>query len=149
MGAFVKDALLKPAPEKPIQYETISFSATALFDFDKAVLKPEGKAELRELGEYIKGKGVQVVDIDVVGHTDSIGTEAYNQKLSERRANAVKDFLTGEGVDGSIIEVGQLLGTVGSAEVRSSFAGEIKGVLAYDGERVTSRQPIAWLRTTA
>ena len=52
-------------------------------------------------------------------------------------------------VDGSIIEVGQLLGTVGPAEVRSSFAGEIKGVLAYDGERVTSRQPIAWLRTTA
>ena len=52
-------------------------------------------------------------------------------------------------VDGSVIEVGQLLGTVGSAEVRSSFAGEIKGVLAYDGERVTSRQPIAWLRTTA
>ena len=51
-------------------------------------------------------------------------------------------------VDGSIIEVGQLLGTVGPAEVRSSFAGEIKGVLAYDGERVT-RQPIAWLRTTA
>ena len=52
-------------------------------------------------------------------------------------------------MDGSVIEVGQLLGTVGSAEVRSSFAGEIKGVLAYDGERVTSRQPIAWLRTTA
>ena len=51
--------------------------------------------------------------------------------------------------DCSIIEVGQLLGTVGPAEVRSSFAGEIKGVLAYDGERVTSRQPIAWLRTTA
>jgi [acyl-carrier-protein] S-malonyltransferase len=52
-------------------------------------------------------------------------------------------------VDGTVIKVGQLLGTVGSAEVRSSFAGEIKGVLAYDGERVTSRQPIAWLRTMA
>jgi OOP family OmpA-OmpF porin len=104
MGAFVKDALLKPAPEKPIQYEKISFSATALFDFDKAVLKPEGKAELRKLGEYIKGKGVQVVDIDVIGHTDSIGTDEYNQNLSEERANAVKDFLTAEGVNGSIID---------------------------------------------
>jgi OOP family OmpA-OmpF porin len=104
MGAFVKDALLKPAPEKPVQYEKISFSATALFDFDKSVLKPEGKAELRKLGEYIRGKGVQVVDIDVVGHTDSIGTEEYNQNLSEERAAAVKSFLTSEGVDGSIID---------------------------------------------
>ena len=52
-------------------------------------------------------------------------------------------------IDGTTIEVGQLLGMVGSMEVRSSFAGEIKGVLAYDGERVTSRQPIAWLRTRA
>ena len=50
-------------------------------------------------------------------------------------------------MDGTVIEVGQVLGLVGSMEVRSSFAGEIKGVLAYDGERVTSRQPIAWLRT--
>ena len=50
-------------------------------------------------------------------------------------------------VDGQLIEVGHMLGTVGSMEVRSSFAGEIKGVLAYEGERVTSRQPIAWLRT--
>ena len=50
-------------------------------------------------------------------------------------------------IDGAMIQVGHLLGTVGSMEVRSSFAGEIKGVLAYDGERVTSRQPIAWLRT--
>ncbi len=49
--------------------------------------------------------------------------------------------------DGEVIEVGHLLGMVGAMEVRSSFAGEIKGVLAYEGERVTSRQPIAWLRT--
>ena len=49
--------------------------------------------------------------------------------------------------EGLTIKVGHVLGTVGSMEVRSSFAGEIKGVLAFDGERVTSRQPIAWLRT--
>ncbi len=49
--------------------------------------------------------------------------------------------------EGLTIKVGHILGTVGSMEVRSSFAGEIKGVLAFDGERVTSRQPIAWLRT--
>lgn len=106
MAGFVKDALLQPAPQKkPIQYEKISFSATALFDFDKAVLKPAGKAELQKLGQYIMGQGVQVVDINVIGHTDSIGTEEYNQKLSERRAMAVKDFLVSEGVKGSIIDV--------------------------------------------
>ena len=49
--------------------------------------------------------------------------------------------------DGTVIEVGHVLGMVGTMEVRSSFAGEIKGVLAYEGERVTSRQPVAWLRT--
>jgi len=49
--------------------------------------------------------------------------------------------------DGRVIRVGHVLGMVGSLEVVSSFAGEIKGVLAFEGERVTSRQPIAWLRT--
>jgi len=105
MAGFVKEALLKPAPqEKPIQYEKISFSATALFDFDKAVLKQAGKAELKKLGEYIKGKSVKVVDINVIGHTDSVGSDEYNQKLSERRAMAVKDYLVSEGVKGSIID---------------------------------------------
>jgi [acyl-carrier-protein] S-malonyltransferase len=51
--------------------------------------------------------------------------------------------------DGTVIKVGEVLGNVGSQEVVSSFAGQIKGVLAFDGERVTSRQPIAWLRTNA
>jgi [acyl-carrier-protein] S-malonyltransferase len=50
-------------------------------------------------------------------------------------------------MDGATIGVGEVLGNVGSQEVVSSFAGQIKGVLAFDGERVTSRQPIAWLRT--
>jgi OOP family OmpA-OmpF porin len=105
MGGFVKEALLKPAPQdKPIQYEKISFSAQALFDFDKAVLKQEGKAQLQKLGQHINSQGVKVVDINVIGHTDSKGSEEYNQKLSERRAMAVKDFLTSEGVNGSIID---------------------------------------------
>jgi hypothetical protein len=45
------------------------------------------------------------------------------------------------------IEVGELLGTIGDVEVRSAFAGELQGMLAMDGERVVSSQPIAWLRT--
>lgn len=51
--------------------------------------------------------------------------------------------------EGQVIAVGQVIGTVSGTEVRSAFAGEIRGVLAIDGERVTSRQPIAWLRTSA
>ncbi|MFM8795090.1 MAG: hypothetical protein ACKOFF_09475 [Acidimicrobiales bacterium] len=48
---------------------------------------------------------------------------------------------------GSTIEVGQLLGHVGEAEVRSPFAGRVENYIAVEGERVTARQPIAWLRT--
>ena len=72
-----------------------------LFDFDKAVLKEQGKAELRNLGEYIRGKGITVVDIDVIGHTDSMGSEEYNQGLSERRAKSVQDYLVSKGVRAS------------------------------------------------
>jgi [acyl-carrier-protein] S-malonyltransferase len=57
-------------------------------------------------------------------------------------------FALGEGVQpGLIIDVGHVLGTVGADDVVSSFAGEVMGVLALEGERVGSRQPIAWLRT--
>jgi len=105
MAGYVTEVLLEPIPqEKPIQYEKISLSATALFDFDKAVLKEQGKVELHKLDEYIKSKGIRVVDINVIGHTDSTGTAEYNQGLSERRAMAVKEFMVSEGIDGSIID---------------------------------------------
>jgi OOP family OmpA-OmpF porin len=105
MAGYVTEVLLEPVPqEKPIQYEKVSFSATALFDFDKAVLKEQGKVELHTLDEYIKSKGVNVVDINVIGHTDSKGSAEYNQGLSERRATAVKEYMVSEGIDASIID---------------------------------------------
>jgi len=91
-------------PPAPV-YEKMTVSAEALFDHDKSALKPEGKAALQELGDSIKAKGARVVDIDVIGHTDSDGTEEYNQALSERRARSVADYLISEGVDPSIIDV--------------------------------------------
>jgi OOP family OmpA-OmpF porin len=94
-----------PAPPPAPVYEKKTMSAEALFDHDKSVLKPAGKAALHELNEDIKAKGARVVDIDVIGHTDSDGTEEYNQALSVRRAQAVKDYMASEGVDGSIIDV--------------------------------------------
>ena len=105
MASFVTEVLLKAVPQdKPIQYEKLSLSATTLFDFDKAVLKEQGKVELHKLDEYIKSKGIRVVDINVIGHTDSMGSDEYNQALSERRAVAVKDYMVSEGIKGSIID---------------------------------------------
>ena len=69
----------------------INFSAEALFDFDKAVLKPEGKAMLDDLVRTLQGAKFEV--IIATGHADRFGSVAYNQKLSERRANAVRDYL--------------------------------------------------------
>lgn len=94
-----------PVPPPAPVYEKMTVSAEALFDHDKSILKPEGKAALQELGDAIKAKGARVVDIDVIGHTDSDGTEEYNQALSERRAQSVSDYLVSEGVDSNIIDV--------------------------------------------
>ena len=83
-----------PVPEK------VTIQADALFDFDKSALKPEGKAKLDELADKVKG--LSTVDaIVATGHTDSIGTVAYNQKLSLRRAETVKAYLVSKGVDAS------------------------------------------------
>jgi OmpA-OmpF porin, OOP family len=81
--------------------EKVSFSADALFDFDKAVLKPEGKAKLDDLTSKLQGINLEV--IIAVGHTDSVGTDAYNQKLSVRRAEAVKAYLQGKGIEANRI----------------------------------------------
>jgi len=89
----------KPAPA-PVK-EKVTMAADAHFDFDKAVLKPEGKAKLDELVGKLK-----VVDVEVViaiGHTDSIGSKAYNQKLSVRRASAVKAYLVSKGIEANRI----------------------------------------------
>ena len=94
-----------PAPPPEPVYEKVTISATALFDFDSDVLKEEGKTAIRELADSIKAKGGSVVDIDVIGHTDSVGPEEYNEQLSLRRATSVKNFLVESGVDSGIIDV--------------------------------------------
>ena len=93
-----------PPPPPPPQVQKITLASKALFDFDKAVLKPEGKAAIDS--EIIsKLPGVQKLELVLVtGHTDPIGTQAYNQKLSERRADAVRDYLVSKGVPKDKIE---------------------------------------------
>jgi OOP family OmpA-OmpF porin len=74
----------------------ISLSADALFDFDKSTLKSEGKVLLDNLTNELSG--VSYDTISVTGYTDRIGSAAYNQKLSERRANTVKAYLESTGI---------------------------------------------------
>ena len=93
-----------PPPPQP-SYEKVTISATALFDFDSDVLKDEGKAAIQDLSDSIKSKGGSVVDVDVVGHTDSTGPEEYNEQLSLRRATSVKNYMVEQGVDAGIIDV--------------------------------------------
>jgi len=75
----------------------VTYAADAFFDFDKSVLKPEGKAKLDDLVGKVKDINLEV--IIAVGHTDSVGSVAYNQKLSVRRAEAVKAYLVSKGIE--------------------------------------------------
>lgn len=77
--------------------EKITVAADALFDFDKAVLRPEGKAKLDELAA--KAGEIKLEVILAVGHTDRLGSAGYNQKLSEKRAAAVKEYLVAKGIE--------------------------------------------------
>lgn len=83
-------------PPKPTS-EKVTYAADAFFDFDKSVLKPEAKTKLDDL--VSKTGGINLEVIIAVGHTDSVGTDAYNQKLSVRRAEAVKAYLVSKGLE--------------------------------------------------
>ena len=94
-----KPAAAKPAPKpapKPVA-EKVTMAADALFDFDKAVVKADAKGKLDDLADKVKRVNLEVVI--AIGHTDSIGADAYNQKLSVRRAEAVKAYLVSKGVE--------------------------------------------------
>ena len=94
------DGALKEAPkaaEAKVTSSKVTLLADALFDFDKSNLKPEGKAKLDDLATKLKGVTLEV--IIVIGHTDNIGTAAYNKKLSLRRAESVKAYLVSKGIE--------------------------------------------------
>ena len=90
----------KPAPANPMA-DKVSIKAEALFDFDKAIVKPEGKKLLDQV--VAQQKAIKLETIIAIGHTDSIGPVDYNQKLSERRAAAVKAYLVTQGIDANRI----------------------------------------------
>lgn len=109
-GDKAKEAIAEPAPApvapapapavKPVATvvtESVSLSAGALFAVNSDTIKDAGKGELRDLAAHIKDLS-DVQSVGIVGHTDSTGAAAYNQKLSQRRAAAVKNFLMESGI---------------------------------------------------
>jgi len=116
-----------PAPAAPAEparaapssvRQSVVIQADALFDFDKSVVRPDGKKAIDEaLGKL---GGVDLEMVIATGHTDSIGTDAYNQKLSERRAAAVKAYLVSKGIPASKIT------TIGKGETQPVATNKTK-----------------------
>ena len=104
-GALVAQAPTPPAPVAPaapaLTSEKVTYQADSLFDFDKAVLKPAGKEKLDDLASKIEGMNVEVVV--ATGYTDKIGSDKYNDRLSLRRAQAVKAYLVSKGIEANRI----------------------------------------------
>ena len=92
-----------PAPAPVAAAAKVTYASDAFFDFDRAVLKPEGRASLDSLVDKIKIVNLEVVV--AVGHTDATGPEAYNQALSVRRAEAVKAYLVSKGIPANRVYV--------------------------------------------
>jgi OOP family OmpA-OmpF porin len=93
---------IQPAVVAPAAPTKVTFEAEAFFDFDKAQIKPQGKTQLDGLLTQLKS--LNWTAMTVVGHTDSTGPAAYNQGLSERRANSVKSYLVGQGLPAAAIQ---------------------------------------------
>jgi OOP family OmpA-OmpF porin len=96
-----KAAAAKPAAKPKVTQTKITLQADTLYDFDKATLKPEGKATLDKVAADLAKIRLEVVI--AVGNTDSVGSDAYNQALGQRRAQSVKAYLISKGVDGGRI----------------------------------------------
>ncbi|MBE7373638.1 OmpA family protein [Pseudomonas sp. AL-54] len=98
--AVVETVQPVPEPEPEPAAAPVRVELDVKFDFDRAVVKPDSYADIQNLADFMKEYGQTSTVLE--GHTDSIGTDAYNQRLSERRANAVREVLVDQyGVEGS------------------------------------------------
>lgn len=93
-----------PQTQTVMQSDVITLAADTYFDFDKSTLKAEGKQAIQQLAGELNQRGAEVKKITIVGHTDSVGSEQYNQGLSERRARSVGDYMLENGVPASLIQ---------------------------------------------
>ncbi len=112
--------------------QRVTLDADTLFDFDKAVLRPAGRSALDDFAGKLKG--IKPETISAIGHTDRFGSGEYNQKLSERRVEAVKDYLVGKGIEASRMH------TEGKGETQPvTKAGDCEG--AWSAKVVACLQP--------
>ncbi|MDR0702209.1 MAG: OmpA family protein [Azoarcus sp.] len=88
-------------PQRVVGQEKVRLNADFLFDFDQALLKPDGRTALDDVAAQANQLQLEVVI--VTGHSDRLGSDVYNQRLSERRAAAVKSYLVTRGIDASRI----------------------------------------------
>ena len=103
---MAKEEPLAVAPAPPVaKGKVMMFDAAALFDFDKADLKPQGKEQIKAYREEVRAEMSRADKIKITGHTDSTGAAEYNMKLSLRRAEAVRDYLISLGGDRNKMEV--------------------------------------------
>lgn len=91
-----------PPPPPPAPGTKLGTVGNAFFDFDRAVVKGKGEGVLEDVTKLMKEQ--PTLRVSVEGHTDSVGSDAYNEKLSERRAQAVKAYLVKEGIDAGRID---------------------------------------------
>lgn len=106
----LKDVDYQWCKDAPVVEEQISLKADALFYFDQGHLDgllPAGRGELNELAEKLRSGYARIDSITLIGHTDRLGSEAYNQRLSEERAQTVKQYLESQGVEAPISAEGR------------------------------------------
>ena len=94
-----------PPPKPIVKILRLNESGGSNFAFDSDKLSTKAQDELTSFAQTVKSSNVTPSSVSIVGHTDSIGPEAYNQKLSERRANSVAGFLAAQGIDRGVMQV--------------------------------------------
>ncbi|HGO5823502.1 TPA: OmpA family protein [Mannheimia haemolytica] len=114
----IKQEVVKEAPAPMPKAKEYVLSGDFLFDFDKSTLTSQGKSVLNNIAREIKQNGANRVT--VTGYTDRLGDAAYNQKLSEQRANSAKNYLQSKGVKANINAVGK-----GKANQVKACKGEV------------------------
>jgi len=102
--AMVETVEPTPVADEPEPMaEPVRVELDVKFDFDRAVVKQDSMGDIQDLADFMKQYGQTSTVVE--GHTDSVGTDAYNQRLSERRANAVRDLLVNQhGLDASRVD---------------------------------------------
>ncbi|MBQ8708230.1 MAG: OmpA family protein [Succinivibrionaceae bacterium] len=96
--------VVAPAPQKRVINETRTLGSDVLFGFNKSNLTAEGQNTIDNLVDEINSQNIEDRKIAVIGHTDRIGSAAYNQKLSEKRANTVASYMSSKGVTPDVVE---------------------------------------------